>query len=140
MGAPAPTAEALMRSRYTAYVVGNIDHVVRTQDAGKEEVDRAAIEKFSKESEWQGLTIVATEQGGPEDETGVVEFIARYKGGGVDQRHHERSTFRKLPDGGWIFVDGQPVKPPPARKQVTAGRNDPCPCGSGKKYKRCHGA
>jgi SEC-C motif domain protein len=139
-GAPAPTAEALMRSRYTAYVVGNIDHIVRTQDSSKEDPDRAAIEKFSKESEWQALEIVATEKGGPDDETGMVEFIARYKAGGQDQKHHERSTFRKEADRGWIFADGTPVKPPPVRKQVTAGRNDPCPCGSGKKYKRCHGA
>ncbi len=26
------------------------------------------------------------------------------------------------------------------RSDVKQGRNDPCPCGSGKKYKKCHGA
>jgi SEC-C motif-containing protein len=130
-----------MRSRYTAYVVGNIDHVVRTQDTREgEEVDRAALEKFSRESQWQGLEIVSAAGGGPDDETATVEFIASYKAAGADQRHHERSTFRRGADGGWRFVDGAPVKPAPVRRAATAGRNDPCPCGSGKKFKRCHGA
>jgi len=83
-GAPAPTAEALMRSRYSAYVLGNIDHVVRTQDADKDEVDRQAIEKFSKESDWQGLDIVATEAGGPDDQTELDLAEARYRANGMD--------------------------------------------------------
>jgi SEC-C motif domain protein len=128
-----------MRSRYTAYVLGDIDYIVKTQDAGEEEVDRAAIERFSRESEWLGLTILATDAGGPDDEQGTVEFLARYRAGGSEQQHRERSTFQRR-DGRWLFVDGVQVKPPPVRKQPVAGRNDPCPCGSGKKYKRCHGA
>ncbi len=127
-----------MRSRYTAYVRGDVEHVVRTQDAPESEVDRAAIERFSRQSEWLGLTIVSKERGGAGDQDGVVAFVARYRSAGGEQRHHERSTFRRI-DGRWMFVAGVPVKPPPARRPQTAGRNDPCPCGSGKKYKKCHG-
>ena len=80
-----------------------------------------------------------TEAGGPDDQEGVVEFIARYRTGGSAHAHHERSRFRRV-DGRWYFVDGQMVKPTPVRAAPTVGRNAPCPCGSGKKYKRCHGA
>ena len=138
-GAPAPSPEALMRSRYSAYVLGNIEHIVRSHLPAKgEEVDLEAVTRFSKESDWQGLTIVSTERGGPEDTDGTVEFIARYKAGGKDHAHHERAIFRKVEDR-WMFIDGKEVKPPPVRREEKPGRNDPCPCGSGKKYKRCHG-
>jgi SEC-C motif-containing protein len=143
--AAAPTAEALMRSRYSAHVRGAIDYLVATHDpATRAGVDRAAVARWARQSEWQGLTIVATEAGGPGDEHGVVEFEARYRAGGVPQLHHERSRFRKL-DGRWYYVDGTPGQRPaaartPAVRASTVGRNDPCPCGSGKKYKKCCGA
>jgi SEC-C motif-containing protein len=139
-GAPAPTAEALMRSRYTAYVRGDVEHVLRTHRAPSgAEVDRAAVERFAREASWRGLEIVATERGGVDDDEGVVEFIARYQQGGRELAHHERSTFARV-DGRWMFVDGAAVKAAPARRAAgQVGRNDPCPCGSGKKYKRCHG-
>ena len=105
-GAPAPTAEALMRSRYTAYATGAIDHVVATHDPGtRDEVDREAIEKWSRESEWVGLEIVARERGEAADEDGVVEFIARWRTRGGLLSHHERSRFRKA-EGRWVYVDG----------------------------------
>ena len=127
-----------MRARYTAYTRADVDFLVAThRPPSGEEVDRAATEKWAKESEWLGLEVVATEAGGPDDDKGIVEFVARWKAGGHELRHHERSTFAKI-DGAWKYVDGKEVKPPPVRS-VKVGRNDPCPCGSGKKYKRCHG-
>jgi SEC-C motif-containing protein len=139
-GAPAPTAEALMRARYTAYTRGAVDFIIATHRPSRDgDVDREATERWSRESEWLGLEIVATEAGGPTDETGTVEFIARWRAGGHDLSHHERSRFAKL-DGQWLYVDGKEIKPPPVKSAKVAGRNDPCPCGSGKKYKRCHGA
>ena len=126
-----------MRARYTAYVTGAVDFIVATHRAPPgEEVDRDAVEKWSREAEWLGLEVVATEDGGAGDEKGVVEFVARWKSGGKEQRHHERSTFGRV-DGRWMYLDGKAV---PERRVPTAGRNDPCPCGSGKKFKRCHGA
>ena len=136
-GAPAPSAVALMRSRYTAYVRGHIDYLVASHDEStRGEIDREAVESWSRDSQWLGLEIVATDRGGPADDTGVVEFIPRGKSRGTPFAHHERSRFR-LRGEHWYFVDGKTVA---ERKAPTPGRNDPCPCGSGMKYKRCHGA
>ena len=125
-----------MRSRYTAYVLGEIDYVLATHDpAGREEVDRESATKWSQEAEWQGLEIVSA-KGGADDEAGEVEFVANYKMKGKALRHHELATFRKT-DGRWFYVDGDMVKPKPVRLGPKVGRNEPCPCGSGKKYKKC---
>jgi SEC-C motif-containing protein len=135
------TAEALMRARYTAYTQGNIDYIVDTHDPDRRgEVDRRNTEAWSKQSEWLGLEILSTDKGGPEDEVGVVEFVARYKLKGVKIDHRERALFRKN-GSRWVFVDGAELKGPPVvRAEPKIGRNDPCHCGSGKKFKKCHGA
>jgi SEC-C motif domain protein len=138
-GAPAKTALALMRSRYTAYVRGAIDYVIETHDpATRDEIDRGASEAWSRESEWLGLEIVGTRHGGEGDQEGDVEFIARGKTRGKDFAHHERSRFRKV-EGRWYYVDDK-GKGETKRSEPQVGRNEPCPCGSGKKYKKCHGA
>ena len=137
-GAPAPTALALMRSRYTAYVRGAVDYLVDTHDATtRASVDRAAVAAWSRDTEWLGLEIVDTARGGAGDDDGIVEFVARGRTRGAAFAQRERSRFRRH-DGRWYYVDGTHVREP-ARAAATAGRNDPCPCGSGKKYKRCHG-
>ena len=134
----ARTAEELLRSRYAAYVLGEMDYVFATHDpATQEGLDREGSERWSKEATWQGLEIVATERGGEDDSEGVIEFIARFSVKGVAQSHHERAQFARK-DGTWFFVDGEMVKPAPVvRSAPKIGRNDPCPCGSGKKHKRC---
>lgn len=105
-GVPAPTALALMRSRYTAFVRGAIDYLIDTHDAStRGTVDRASIGKWSRDTEWKGLEIVATEAGGDDDDTGVVEFIARGVTRGVAFAQRERSRFRRV-DGAWYYVDG----------------------------------
>jgi SEC-C motif domain protein len=143
-GAPAPTAEALMRSRYTAYVRGAVDHILSSYTPkAASGVDRASTEKWSKESTWLGLTIVATDRGGTSDEEGTVEFIARFREGqnGPEQSHHERAHFVRSPrDHRWLYKEGKVIGPPPVRRDPRPGRNDPCTCGSGKKFKKCHGA
>ncbi len=142
---PATTAAELMRSRYTAYVVGNLDHVIASHaPAGRADVDRDAATAWSQQSRWLGLEIVATEAGGADDTTGVVEFVARFVLADRTQSHHERSRFIKADEGGgprWYYVDGEVLKARPAeRDPAKVGRNEPCPCGSGKKFKKCHGA
>ena len=143
-GAPARTAEALMRSRYTAYARGAVDHILSTHvTKGAVDVDRASTEKWAKESTWLGLTILSTERGGELDDDGTVEFVARFREGadGPEQSHHERARFvRGRSDRRWLYADGKIVNPPPAKREVRPGRNEPCHCGSGKKYKKCHGA
>jgi SEC-C motif-containing protein len=136
----APTAEALMRARYTAYATGDVDFIVESHDPDRRgEVDRKNTELWANGSEWLGLEITSTEKGAPEDDTGIVEFIARYKVKQTKIEHRERALFRKVNDR-WAFVDGIEIKGPPVvRTDPRTGRNDPCPCGSGKKYKKCHG-
>ncbi|HWA78122.1 MAG TPA: YchJ family protein [Polyangiaceae bacterium] len=135
-----PTAEALMRSRYTAFATGNVDYILETHDPDRRgDVDAASTEQWSKGSEWLGFELVDVENGGPDDNAGVVEFVAKYKIKGTTLTHRERSVFRKHGNR-WVFVDGQIVNGPPVRRtEPRVGRNEPCPCGSGKKYKKCHG-
>lgn len=138
--APA-TAADLMRSRYAAFAKHEIDYILNTvAPAKRADFDRAGIETWAKRSEWTGLDIVATEKGGPADTTGTVEFVAKYKEGGEERKHDELATFVKI-DGRWFFEDGATPKVKPIRREGPAiGRNDPCHCGSGKKFKKCHGA
>jgi len=138
---PPQTAEDLMRARYAAYATGNIDFVIQSHDpATVGEVDRKNTEAWSKNSKWLGLEILETEKGTAGDDEGTVEFLARYKVGNVTVPHRERASFRKI-EGKWYFVDGKEINAPPARHEgPRIGRNDPCPCGSGKKYKKCCGA
>lgn len=136
----APTPEAVMRSRYTAYVTGDVAYLKETYlPANREDFDEDAVRKWSQSSEWLGLEILAT-SGESSADRGVVEFVARYKIEGQEQKHHEIADFKKQ-DGRWYFVDGRPPKTAPLKRDAAkANRNDPCPCGSGKKYKKCCGA
>jgi SEC-C motif-containing protein len=97
------TAEDLMRSRYTAYALARADYLQRTWHVSTRPVDLALGENASMK--WLGLTILDTRDGGALDDTGVVEFVARYKSGGKAERLHEISRFVKQ-DGQWFYVDG----------------------------------
>lgn len=128
-----------MRSRYTAYVRGAIDYLVETHDpATRATLDRAAIATWSRQTEWLGLEILEVARGGAEHDDGIVEFLARGRTRGAPFEHRERSRFRRR-DGRWYYLEGTHV-PQRAPAPAAPGRNDPCPCGSGMKYKRCHGA
>jgi SEC-C motif-containing protein len=129
-----------MRARYTAYAKGNVDFIIDSHHPSTSStLDRASTEAWSKNAEWLGLEILATEFGGENDEAGSVEFLARYKLKGVTIPHRERAQFEKK-DGKWYFVDGKEISAPPVRHEgPRTGRNDPCPCGSGKKFKKCCG-
>jgi SEC-C motif-containing protein len=128
------TAEALMRSRYSAYVIEDYAYVLRTCHASTRPEDDEFDDQASVE--WTGLEIIETEAGGEGDDEGTVEFIARYQasGGGVLGMHEKGSFVRE--DGQWFYLDGDLVKAPPVRS-AKVGRNEPCPCGSGKKNKKC---
>ena len=140
-GQVAQTAEALMRSRYCAYVKAEIDYIYDTTHASqRSKFNREESLAWSRKAEWQALEILRTEDGGPEDDSGIVEFVARYREKGKAVQHHEIAEFTRE-DGRWYFVDGHAPKPSQSIRQgPKVGRNDPCPCGSGKKYKKCCGA
>jgi SEC-C motif-containing protein len=137
----AQTPEALMRSRYTAYVLQEIPYLARTLHPGeRDDFDEEGAVQWARESEWLGLEILGVTGTDPGDQIGTVEFKAQYNRDGVTQVHHERSEFRRV-DGVWYFYDGKPVGAPQVRRATPKiGRNDPCPCGSGRKYKKCCGA
>jgi SEC-C motif-containing protein len=138
-GALPPTALALMRSRFTAYVKRRTQYIADTHDpATRDRVDLEDIAKWARETTWQKLDILHTERGGEADDEGIVEFVASGTGPQGGFAHRERSTFRRI-DGRWFFVDGETPRREPATRAAAPGRNDPCPCGSGQKYKRCHG-
>lgn len=124
-GAPAPTALELMRSRYAAYVRGEIDYLIETHDPEtRAAMDVAAATAWSRDTAWAGLEIVATSAGGADDESGVVEFIARGATRGEPFALHERSRFRR-DDGRWVYVDGTTPRAAPVTAAATPGRNEP---------------
>jgi len=133
----APTAEALMRSRYTAFTLGNLAYLKSTLSKA-EQADFDMTEEDLAASSWQSLDIKDLEAGLEGDERGVVEFVARYKASGTQHVLHERSTFCRE-DGRWVYESSiyNPKSAPVTSTKV--GRNDPCPCGSGKKFKKCCG-
>ncbi len=133
----APTAEALMRSRYTAFAVSELDYVEKTHHPKtRAELDMEGVRSWATNSEWVGLEIRETEAGKECDTEGKVEFKCRFIFNGQEQVHHELSTFKKE-DGEWYFVDGVMRNNTQRRAAPKVGRNDPCPCGSGKKAKKC---
>jgi SEC-C motif-containing protein len=134
-----PTAEALMRARYTAHTRTDIDYIQETHDAEtREDIDRDATERWASRAEWLGLEIRETEAGGAEDAVGAVEFVAHYRERDDRKRHHELARFMGDDDGRWVYVDGEaPEQGTVRREGPRVGRNEPCPCGSGRKYKKC---
>ncbi len=100
-GAAAPTAAALMRSRYAAFVLGNADYLRASWHAS------TRPEELTLETEvrWLGLDVRRCERGGAGDGEGTVEFVARYKVNGRAGRLHEVSRFLRE-DGRWYYLDG----------------------------------
>lgn len=136
-GAPAGSPEALMRSRYSAFTQANALYLEETlAPEARQDYDRAETETWIKEAKWHGLDVRGSSEDG---DNGNVEFVARYTLRGKPFAHHEMASFRKL-DGRWLYVDGIMNPRPAPRVTDKVGRNDPCPCGSGKKYKKCCGA
>lgn len=119
-----------MRSRYSAFVKQLPDYLLATRHPDKKHLDsEAQLRKSFTGTHWLGLRILKTEKGGIRDSTGHVSFAASYRKDDREDTLFERSRFEKIADQ-WFYADGD----------FNIGRNDPCWCGSGKKYKKCHGA
>jgi SEC-C motif-containing protein len=130
-------AGALMRSRYSAYAIEDLDHVRKTHGAeAKNKYDHSETESTAADVKWIGLEIRNTTGGGIKDQTGTVEFIAKCRQNGEIRVHHERSDFKREDDQ-WMYIDGVVNPRMETRYVQKMGRNDPCSCGSGKKYKKC---
>ncbi|WP_026195991.1 YchJ family protein [Corynebacterium lubricantis] len=98
-GKQAPTAETLMRSRFSAFATGNSEYLLRTWAP---ESRPGSLDLSGSPVQWERLVILDKQGGGLFDTTGIVEFEAFYKGG--SQR--ERSSFRRLDDGSWVYAEG----------------------------------
>lgn len=134
-----------MRARYSAYACHDVDFVMSTtHPSSRGDSDPEAMRNWAEQSEWLGLEIVSTQKGLADDTQGQVEFVASFRLNGIAQKHHEKSLFVKT-DGEWFFKDGEVISSGPTEKSAPVinsnkiGRNDPCTCGSGKKFKKCCG-
>lgn len=99
----APTPEALMRSRYTAYTLGNLDYIEQTMRGDAlARFDRKEAESNIKNTEWLKLDVLFSEE---EEDKGTVQFIATFRFGGEEHFMHEISSFEKV-DGKWYYTKG----------------------------------
>lgn len=122
------TAEQLMRSRYSAYVLGNTTYLIATwvpEQCPTELVLDSTIH-------WLDLTIRSVVAWPFSDTEGQVEFSARFIDADKLVILHENSHFVRV-DGRWLYHSGEMVPAP----VESIGRNQTCPCGSGRKFKRC---
>lgn len=128
-GKPAADAKQLMRSRYTAFCLRNVDYIIATTAPAQQPfLDKSALSAWADEMNWVGLDVIShTPKVGKHH--AQVHFCAYFDNGQGKQVHDELSTFVKT-DGVWYFLD--PTVPTPTNKQ-------PCLCGSGAKFKACCG-
>lgn len=136
----AQTAEQLMRSRFTAFVIKDAEYPVRTHDPRtRGHLDIQGVQQWMDKCDFTRLEILKTENGMPGDLEGKVHFKAFFsEDGGPEDVHEEKSLFRFL-EGQWFFTDGKAHVESFQRDTLKIGRNDPCNCGSGKKFKKCCG-
>lgn len=118
-----------MRSRYSAYVLGKIAYLQQTTlPAQQSGLDLEGITRWSRGSHWLGLQLESSRTFDGQPPRAEVCFTAHWRDALGEQRQHERSAFIQL-DGRWYFIDPTVV--------LKAGRNDSCPCGSARKFKKC---
>ncbi|MFI4919100.1 MAG: YchJ family protein [Legionellales bacterium] len=129
------TPEALMRSRYAAYTMANIDYIKETMRGnaltGFQELD---AQRWAKKVNWIQLKVLKSVM--ENSSTGYVEFVARFVDGSRLKSIHEKSDFI-CEQGRWYYTGGTQL--PTAHTEVMISRTMNCPCGSHRKFKNCHG-
>lgn len=123
---PAPTPEALMRSRYSAFALGLHDYLLSTWHAST----RPRVLDLDESTRWVRLEVLDQGQDGDQ---GRVHFRATFREGKRWGVLEESSRFVR-DVGHWYYLDGTP-----SVTRLKPGRNDACPCGSGRKFKSCCG-
>ena len=137
--ATARTPEELMRARFTAHCQRHYLFLVEsTHPAHREGVSEKEIAEWADNIHWTELEVHSATPGATDDE-GQVAFTARFTIKDTPQELREDASFVRE-DGRWFYVDGHVHGQEPYRRETPrVGRNEPCPCGSGKKYKKCCG-
>lgn len=127
--------EALMRSRYTAYTMANIDYIKETM-RGKALIGFQELEskRWAKRVHWIKLDVINSTIETPSK--GYVEFEASFVDGSRLKSIHEKSEFI-CEEGRWYYIDGMHLSTTHPDKMIS--RNTNCPCGSQRKFKNCHG-
>lgn len=132
---PAATPEELMRARYTAHVKVEVDFIYDSTHADhRQGYDHQGTRRWAEEADWLGLEVLDSSVNS-DGKSGEVEFIARFRDRSGIRTHHERGQFKQEKKQ-WYFTEGEMLKSRPLKVEKI-GRNDPCSCGSGKKYKKC---
>lgn len=130
------TPEALMRSRYSAYTMANMDYIKETMRgsalAGFQEQD---AKRWAKRVVWIKLNVLKSLIDGVNK--GYVEFQASFVDGSHLKSIHERSEFL-FENGRWYYVNGEHFLATDTEQTVSRTMN--CPCGSNRKFKNCHGS
>ncbi len=140
-GARVPNAEALVRARYSAFATQQYAYIVQTtHPLDRDELDAQNIAENMSEIIWHSLNITDCGQEVGSDGEQVfdtVTFSALYERSGKLYTLSEVSYFQRLDDT-LYYLEGISHRPEGYRRAMPkVGRNDPCPCGSGKKYKKC---
>ena len=129
LGQFAPTVALLMRSRYSAFVLGGLgEYLLNTWLSSQREAYTA--QELDKPQNYIQLQVLKSNE---EGDLGEVEFKAYYLDQGLLKILHEKSAFVRE-NGRWVYVNGQIFKTIP--KTITS--QESCPCGSGKRFKQCH--
>ena len=103
----AQTAEDLMRSRYSAFVLADVDYIMRTYAAEtRPNGERDEIKRWAASVMWLGLQVISTQKGKAGDKEGRVKFKALYSEAGNIHEMVEDSFFR-FENGKWYYVDGR---------------------------------
>jgi len=124
--------EQLMRARYSAFCIKDIEYLISTHHPSKRQLnEREIMAKTIHETQWLGLKVLKTDKCQINQGFGHVEFAAFYKSIEEGQLH-EKSKFI-YENRQWYYLDGVTLGP------LKFGRNEPCWCGSMKKFKKCHG-
>lgn len=127
--------EALMRSRYTAYTMANVAYVKATMKGEALACfNETEAKRWAKRVQWLKLHVIQSSL--ENSNTGFVEFEANFIDGRRLQSIHEKSQFTYT-EGRWYYVSGTHL--PSSYPERIVARNAPCPCGSLRKFKNCHG-
>ena len=131
--------DKLMRSRYVAYTQANMQYIEQTM-CGKalDQFDSNHNKQWTESVQWMKLDVINSAISKTNDRKGFVEFKAYYKTNGLVKCMHEKSSFIRIDDT-WFYNGSEMLRVTDSsvHKVVKPGRNDPCFCGSHKKYKKC---